>query len=81
MNTHIRFKINSVINRFNYEEDMTGHLRELKPFRWKVFQVLLIENENGSAYYSNLNISSSEISAVSEMPANFLFQMMSLKNF
>nr|XP_031322370.1 radical S-adenosyl methionine domain-containing protein 2 [Camelus dromedarius] len=42
----VAFKINSVINRFNVDEDMREQIRELNPVRWKVFQCLLIEGEN-----------------------------------
>ncbi|XP_054584312.1 S-adenosylmethionine-dependent nucleotide dehydratase RSAD2 [Eptesicus fuscus] len=42
----VAFKINSVINRFNVDEDMRAHIQELNPVRWKVFQCLLIEGEN-----------------------------------
>ncbi|KAL8172835.1 UNVERIFIED_CONTAM: Radical S-adenosyl methionine domain-containing protein 2 [Gekko kuhli] len=42
----VAFKINSVINRFNIEEDMNEQIQALSPVRWKVFQCLLIEGEN-----------------------------------
>ncbi|XP_012582827.1 PREDICTED: radical S-adenosyl methionine domain-containing protein 2 [Condylura cristata] len=42
----VAFKINSVINRFNVDEDMNAQIRSLNPVRWKVFQCLLIEGEN-----------------------------------
>uniref|UniRef100_A0A3B4WRW7 S-adenosylmethionine-dependent nucleotide dehydratase RSAD2 n=1 Tax=Seriola lalandi dorsalis TaxID=1841481 RepID=A0A3B4WRW7_SERLL len=42
----VAFKINSVINTFNIDEDMTEHINELNPVRWKVFQCLLIDGEN-----------------------------------
>ncbi|XP_063170254.1 S-adenosylmethionine-dependent nucleotide dehydratase RSAD2 [Candoia aspera] len=42
----VAFKINSVINRFNVEEDMNEKIKALNPVRWKVFQCLLIEGEN-----------------------------------
>ncbi|NWH24621.1 RSAD2 protein, partial [Grus americana] len=42
----VAFKINSVINRFNVEEDMNEQIKALYPVRWKVFQCLLIEGEN-----------------------------------
>ncbi|XP_038968845.1 S-adenosylmethionine-dependent nucleotide dehydratase RSAD2 isoform X1 [Rattus norvegicus] len=42
----VAFKINSVINRFNVDEDMNEHIKALSPVRWKVFQCLLIEGEN-----------------------------------
>ncbi|KAK0626073.1 hypothetical protein B0T14DRAFT_543083 [Immersiella caudata] len=42
----ILFKVNTVVNRLNHTEDMNVHLSELKPFRWKCFQVLIVEGEN-----------------------------------
>ncbi|CAG9862017.1 unnamed protein product [Phyllotreta striolata] len=42
----VLFKINTVVNTYNYEEDMTEQLLELNPIRWKVFQCLLLEGEN-----------------------------------
>ncbi|XP_053141823.1 radical S-adenosyl methionine domain-containing protein 2 [Hemicordylus capensis] len=42
----VAFKINSVVNRFNIEEDMNEQIKALNPIRWKVFQCLLIEGEN-----------------------------------
>jgi len=36
----IKFKINSVINRYNFDEDMRGTIEQIKPFRWKCFQVM-----------------------------------------
>ncbi|XP_044940850.1 radical S-adenosyl methionine domain-containing protein 2 isoform X1 [Mustela putorius furo] len=42
----VAFKINSVINRFNVDEDMREPIKALNPVRWKVFQCLLIEGEN-----------------------------------
>ncbi|XP_043773542.1 radical S-adenosyl methionine domain-containing protein 2 [Cervus elaphus] len=42
----VAFKINSVINRFNVDEDMKEQINALNPVRWKVFQCLIIEGEN-----------------------------------
>jgi len=42
----IQFKINTVVNRFNWEEDMRNYITELDPMRWKVFKVLILEDEN-----------------------------------
>uniref|UniRef100_A0A1A8BH90 S-adenosylmethionine-dependent nucleotide dehydratase RSAD2 n=1 Tax=Nothobranchius kadleci TaxID=1051664 RepID=A0A1A8BH90_NOTKA len=42
----VAFKINSVINTFNVDEDMTEQISQLNPVRWKVFQCLLIDGEN-----------------------------------
>lgn len=41
----IKFKLNTVVTRLNYEEDMNEHINILNPFRWKVFQVLIVEGE------------------------------------
>ena len=35
-----------VVNVHNKDEDMTMHIQELEPTRWKVFQCLLIGGEN-----------------------------------
>lgn len=42
----ILFKMNTVVCRLNWQEDMREHIKQLDPMRWKVFQVLLLENEN-----------------------------------
>ncbi|KAI9562713.1 hypothetical protein GHT06_010167 [Daphnia sinensis] len=42
----VAFKINSVINAHNFDEDMNKQIRQLNPVRWKVFQCLLIGGEN-----------------------------------
>lgn len=42
----VAFKINSVINTHNWQEDMSAQILDLRPCRWKVFQCLLIGGEN-----------------------------------
>ena len=42
----VLFKINTVVNRLNMGEDMNVQIKKLDPYRWKVFQVLLLEGEN-----------------------------------
>ncbi|KAN0070920.1 hypothetical protein V8E54_011085 [Elaphomyces granulatus] len=44
----IKFKLNTVVNKYNYQEDMNQQIAEIQPFRWKCFQVLIIEGENDS---------------------------------
>ncbi|KAI1431542.1 hypothetical protein GGR50DRAFT_59480 [Xylaria sp. CBS 124048] len=44
----IKFKLNTVVCIYNWEEDMTETIKRLDPFRWKVFQVLYVEGENDS---------------------------------
>ncbi|KAK1750085.1 radical S-adenosyl methionine domain-containing protein 2 [Echria macrotheca] len=47
--THnIKFKLNTVVCRLNFEEDMFDMVSKLAPFRWKVFQVLMVRGENDS---------------------------------
>lgn len=42
----VAFKINTVVNVHNKNEDMNACISELSPCRWKVFQCLLIGGEN-----------------------------------
>jgi len=42
----IQFKVNTVVNRYNWEEDMVKNITQLNPIRWKVFKVLVLEGEN-----------------------------------
>jgi len=42
----VKFKINTVVNRFNFEEDMRREIEKINPFRWKGFQVLVVPGEN-----------------------------------
>ena len=43
----VMFKVNTVVNRHNWQEDMNEAIRAVGPKRWKCFQVLVIEEENG----------------------------------
>ena len=42
----VKFKMNTVVCSLNWEEDLSGLIKELNPFRWKCFQVLLVGGEN-----------------------------------
>ncbi|KAK7436032.1 hypothetical protein VKT23_019334 [Stygiomarasmius scandens] len=42
----IKVKINTVVTIHNWEEDMIEPIKQLNPFRWKVFQCLLLDSEN-----------------------------------
>lgn len=46
---HIKFKINTVVCKYNLEEDMTQRMLQLDPVRWKIFQVLVLKGENAGA--------------------------------
>lgn len=41
----IKLKINTVVNKQNYREDMSRLIESIKPERWKVFQILEIKNQ------------------------------------
>ncbi len=43
---NIKFKVNTVVNALNWEEDMNENIKLLNPMRWNVFQVLLLHGEN-----------------------------------
>ncbi|KAM0472982.1 hypothetical protein ACHAPX_008344 [Trichoderma viride] len=45
---NIKFKLNTVVNKFNHLENMNEHISALQPFRWKCFQVLIVAGENDS---------------------------------
>ncbi len=42
----MRLKLNTVVHRFNRDEDLSDFVRELRPARWKLFQVLPVVGQN-----------------------------------
>ena len=42
----IRLKINTVVSADNYDDDLTGFVREARPERWKIFQALPVAGQN-----------------------------------
>lgn len=42
----IKFKLNTVVCKLNWQEDMAETVAQLAPERWKCFQVLFVEDEN-----------------------------------
>ena len=44
----VMFKVNTVVCKYNFEEDMNAAIQEIAPKRWKCFQVLIVPEENGS---------------------------------
>jgi len=42
----VKFKLNTVVNRYNYQEDFVANIKRLNPQRWKCFQVLQVDTEN-----------------------------------
>ncbi|KAL8868781.1 MAG: hypothetical protein Q9198_008067, partial [Flavoplaca austrocitrina] len=46
---NVKFKVNTVVCRYNIDEDINAMIAEVAPFRWKCFQVLVVEGENDSS--------------------------------
>lgn len=44
----IRLKVNTVVNSFNYTEDLGPFILAMQPERWKIFQALPMEGQNDS---------------------------------
>jgi radical S-adenosyl methionine domain-containing protein 2 len=57
----VKLKINTTVTRLNWTEDMRPFLRELKPERWKIFQVLHIRGQN-DRYFDQFAITDEEFS-------------------
>jgi radical S-adenosyl methionine domain-containing protein 2 len=47
---NIRFKINTVVNRLNLEENLGDLISKLRPFRWKLFQVKKVIGQNDKTF-------------------------------
>lgn len=45
----IRIKVNTVVTRFNLNEDLTDFIIEARPERWKLLQVLAVKGQNDFA--------------------------------
>ena len=61
----LKIKINTVVNRLNWKEEMTDFIREVDPQRWKIFQVLKIEGENDHSF-DDLMITKEQFSTFKE---------------
>jgi radical S-adenosyl methionine domain-containing protein 2 len=42
----VKFKLNTVVNIYNWDKDMVAQIEKLAPFQWKVFQCLIVAGEN-----------------------------------
>jgi radical S-adenosyl methionine domain-containing protein 2 len=45
INPKIKIKINTVVNRFNFNENMRDLIKDINPDKWKIFQVLPTTNK------------------------------------
>eukprot|EP01038_Epipyxis_sp_PR26KG_P013291 gene13291-17806_t len=53
---NVMFKMNTVVNAYNWDHDMSSLINELKPIRWKIFQVLKLIGENDGQDKSLRNV-------------------------
>jgi len=49
-NTGVLVKINTVVSQYNLNEDLNDLILRVSPHRWKIFQVLPIENANRNEF-------------------------------
>lgn len=59
-----KLKINTVVNAYNYDEDLNEFITWAQPDRWKVFQALRVEGQNDSQF--------DEIKVTDEQYAGFI---------
>lgn len=45
-----RFKINTVVNRFNFTEDLSDFIKLYEPERWKIFKALQVDGQNSNSF-------------------------------
>jgi radical S-adenosyl methionine domain-containing protein 2 len=45
-NLGMQLKLNTVVHRFNRDEDLSAFVHELRPRRWKLFQALPVDGQN-----------------------------------
>ena len=58
-NERIKLKINTVVTKLNFKEDMRPLVADLRPLRWKVFQMLVISGQN-EEYLNDLKTTKEE---------------------
>ncbi len=58
----MRIKINTVVHQLNWEEPLWEFIGEVKPERWKIFQVLPVAGQN-DLHYEDYSISSEKFDA------------------
>jgi len=52
--SHIKIKLNTVVTKLTWMDDMSKLLDEIKPDRWKVFELKIVENANKKAEVTDL---------------------------
>ena len=65
----IRLKVNTVVNRMNHAEDLSGFIKAANPERWKIFQALPVEGQNDE-HIADMAVTSDEFRAYVERNRN-----------
>lgn len=58
----VKIKINTVVSKYNYSEDLSEFINKVKPDRWKILQAMPIEGQN-SAEKENFEITNEQFEA------------------
>ncbi len=58
----IRLKINTVVNAYNYHEDMTSLITKINPERWKILQAICVTGQNDD-YVADFSIDSEKFNS------------------
>ncbi len=45
---NINLKINTVVSKYNYKEDISSFIKEVNPERWKILQALYVSGQNNT---------------------------------
>ncbi|MBL0127244.1 MAG: radical SAM protein [Flavobacteriales bacterium] len=67
-----RLKVNTVVNRRNWKEDLGGFIRHARPERWKVLQALPIIGQN-DAHIDDLVVSEAQFEAFVQRHASMAY--------
>jgi radical S-adenosyl methionine domain-containing protein 2 len=61
----IKIKINTVVSRYNYLEDISDFINKVKPDRWKILQAMPVDDQN-SIQRGNFEITNAQFSSYLE---------------
>jgi radical S-adenosyl methionine domain-containing protein 2 len=56
---NVKIKINTVVSKFNVNEDLNGFILNVKPNRWKILQALRVDGQN-TAHFGEFEVTNDE---------------------
>jgi radical S-adenosyl methionine domain-containing protein 2 len=65
---NVKVKVNTVVSNVNWNEELWPFISEVKPLRWKVFQVLPVSGQNDQ-YFQNFSISDEQFTSFLKLNA------------